>query len=334
VRLPSASIDTFRSLLAPQSVRVLGALSFEDRCLAVPEWVSDTCSYAGELMLLQINDPEEAFPNYRELASRKIRANAEMLERRGIPFRAEPVPLLAPEDKLLEIFTGFRASFREKVMILDITSLPKRFFCFLLMKLLDDPDFNDIIVTYTQTASAGYTQGHLAEDAMSPSYLPGFARAIGARDQTVTISIGFEVLGLARLLDDLRSKNQPNIILSFPCEPGSMRRQWNALREIASHKRLASAQDRLAVVSPWDAEELYVTLDRWKKRDGDLALAPFGPKPHSLGMTLFALKERCPMWYTQPRSYNPDYSTGRGTTIAYWVKHTGCVCYNRQVAVL
>ncbi|MNE96388.1 hypothetical protein D3C80_1945870 [compost metagenome] len=44
-------------------------------------------------------------------------------------------------------------------------------------------------------------------------------------------------------------------------------------------------------------------------------LAPFGPKPISLAMALYASRvytgqEHCSVNYTQPTVYNPDYSSG------------------------
>jgi hypothetical protein len=61
---------------------------------------------------------------------------------------------------------------------------------------------------------------------------------------------------------------------------------------------------------------------------GPLALAPFGPKPHTLGMALLAMKYDLAMHYTQPRVYHPDYSRGYGRTWAYVVKWNGRACYD------
>jgi hypothetical protein len=86
------------------------------------------------------------------------------------------------------------------------------------------------------------------------------------------------------------------------------------------------------VVAAWDAEQIYRTLVRWGGSARGLTLAPFGPKPHTLGMALYALKHGAGMYYAQPQAYNPDYCQGTGETWAYVVKWDGVMAYDRVVA--
>lgn len=70
------------------------------------------------------------------------------------------------------------------------------------------------------------------------------------------------------------------------------------------------------------------------------ALAPFGPKTVSLAMCLFAIaadrarRGAVPVYYTQPRRYAIDYTTGikevKGVPDikAYCVRHSGRDLYN------
>jgi hypothetical protein len=92
--------------------------------------------------------------------------------------------------------------------------------------------------------------------------------------------------------------------------------------------------DNIEVIAAWDAEMVYRTLDRWRIEANGLTLAPFGPKPHTLGMTLFAMKHGCGLYYTQPKSYHPDYSKGIGSSWAYIVKWGGIICYDRSVRLV
>lgn len=39
-------------------------------------------------------------------------------------------------------------------------------------------------------------------------------------------------------------------------------------------------------------------------------LAPYGPKPMSVGMAIYATMTESPVYYTQPKIYHPDYSAG------------------------
>jgi hypothetical protein len=91
------------------------------------------------------------------------------------------------------------------------------------------------------------------------------------------------------------------------------------------------SRDNLEVISAWDTEQVYRTLELWEQDTEGLALAPFGPKPHSLGMALFAIRHDSGLYYTQPKSYNPNYSKGQGDSWAYVVKWDGVPCFDRSV---
>ena len=60
-----------------------------------------------------------------------------------------------------------------------------------------------------------------------------------------------------------------------------------------------------------------------------LAFAPFGPKPTSAAMCLYAMQRDSSVHYAQPTVYHPDYSRGvrnndpAVAVSAYWVKHEG-----------
>lgn len=54
-----------------------------------------------------------------------------------------------------------------------------------------------------------------------------------------------------------------------------------------------------------------------------VALAPFGPKPISAAMCLYAAQTGMPVYYSQPKTYSVGYSSGVGTAFGYWVKQDG-----------
>lgn len=55
--------------------------------------------------------------------------------------------------------------------------------------------------------------------------------------------------------------------------------------------------------------------------------APYGPKPLSIAMALFSSLTNSPVYYTQPKKYNPEYSKGKGTVNAYVLKQNGKSLY-------
>jgi hypothetical protein len=51
-------------------------------------------------------------------------------------------------------------------------------------------------------------------------------------------------------------------------------------------------------------------------------------------MTLFAIENDIGIYYTQPKSYNPRYTTGAGKSWAYVVKWQGIAAFNRMPVTL
>lgn len=335
MRLPWGQLeDIVEVFLSREEFSVLGCLSFEERCRAVPErlW-SPRCQ---GIELLEIYDPPNAFPDYSEKTRRKIEENRRLLTLANLRFRPVVTELLADEDKLLDHLEGCRNELRRaRTLILDITCLPKRFFCFILKRILLFEPFENVVVTYTQPGVNGYTAHHLAEDPMTCENLPGFAAAPPPRGDTLVVAVGFESLSIRSLLEVYRDKTKDaRIILSFPADVVTIRREWSTLAEMTSGDYRSIGIDSLEVIAAWDVEAVYEALVRWNDdSENGLTLAPFGPKPHSLGMALFAMKHDCGLYYTQPKSYHPEYSNGQGTSWGYVVKWAGISCFDRHVRI-
>lgn len=329
MRLPWGTIDRIAIPFLTAEYLLISAVSFEDRCCHVPLLLGPD---AKAIALLQINDPDDAFPNYSDEIQDRTKKNKNKLEARNIKSEPQICKLLDPEERMLQILEKYQSV--AATVVLDITSLPKRFFCFILKRLLLMDEFRNVIVTYTQGGPSGYSQDHLAEDAMSPDYLPGYAPPLLTKSNTVVVGVGFESLGLRALLDQYSEGNIPKMLLAFSSDFDAMSRQWDTIRQVLADD--GKERDRpkkfdLEVVAAWDAERVYRVLKYWYEEESrGLLLAPFGPKPHSLGMALFALHNECGMSYTQPKSYNPNYTKGSGTCWGYVVKWEGISCYDRR----
>jgi hypothetical protein len=328
VRLPWGKLENIYNLFLDKlDFITLGCLSFEERCCVVPEWLSKS---SKGLELIQIKDPTDAFPDYSHEIGVKTELNRINLLASKVHFTEHSADLLANEDRLLNYLKICTEKYPSVTsVVLDITSLPKRYFCFLVKRMLIQNDLRNIIVTYTEPGSAGYTSQHLAEDPMTCDHLPGFAAPLPPTDTTIVVSVGFESLSIKPLLEVYSGeKKKTKMLLAYPPNGINTRRQWNTLRRMVSDTQ--EIRGNLEVIAGWDSEQVYKTLEQWRQDSDGLALAPFGSKPHSLGMALFALKYDCGLYYTQPKSYNPGYTTGRGETWAYVVKWDGIPCYERH----
>jgi hypothetical protein len=173
MRLPWGTIDRIAIRFLTAEYLLISAVSFEDRCCHVPLLLGLD---AKAIALLQIDDPDDAFPNYSDEIKDRTDKNKSKLEKRGIKSVPQICKLLDPEERMLQILEKYRSA--ATTVVLDITSLPKRFFCFILKRLLLMDEFRNVIVTYTQGGPSGYSQDHLAEVHRRSQSLTGRARQI------------------------------------------------------------------------------------------------------------------------------------------------------------
>ncbi len=325
--LPSGQFPLFADLVRGKKCVLIGALSFEERCCSLPTTVGSG-NAQNKIVLFKIKDPVDGFPNYSHEIERRIETNRDLLNSRRIEFDEIPTDLLVSEDDLSDMLQIFKSN-RSTLYILDVTSLPKRYFCYFLKHLIRREWCQDLLVTYTMVGPEGYSAQHLTASPMTCAPLPGFSSAWQIGGDTLVISLGFESLNVRSILDVYPKQRGPKILMSFPCSTAVIRRQWNMLRQIFSKGQISLLKEDIKSVATWDAEEVFITLKYWEKECDSLALAPFGTKPHSLGLALYAIQSGSGMYYTQPKSYNPDYSKGTGESWGYLVKYEGIPCFDR-----
>ena len=102
-------------------------------------------------------------------------------------------------------------------LVIDITSLPKRVFFWIVKKALNCPcRLENIIVTYTEPER--YAMGQLAENPEEWDALPGFREARRSPSaQKLIIGVGFEFLGLPSLVEAGLFSNLKLCSCAFPC---------------------------------------------------------------------------------------------------------------------
>jgi hypothetical protein len=309
----------------------VACLSFEERCTAVP-LLAHSIRAESRQILVRIDDPDDAFPNYREEIGELIKDNEKRLSEGGAKIDVLPAPLLATEDDILDIIGRVQAAATTGAVVLDITSFPKRYFCLMLKRMLRSSRFENILVTYTGAGEVGYTSDHLARDPLPCDHLPGFAGTSSLGTGILVCSLGFEALNIQSIVSTYPNSAGFKFIMSFPAPVDMVRRQWNMLRQILPEHEQPALSQNIRAVANWDAEQVYRVLKYWlqDRTDRELALAPFGIKTHSLGMALFAVENDISIYYTQPKSYNPRYTSGAGMRRAYVVKWEGVPAYARM----
>ncbi|MEK6283839.1 MAG: hypothetical protein AABN95_26075 [Acidobacteriota bacterium] len=213
-------------------------------------------------------------------------------------------------------------------IVLDITSFPKRFYFPILRTLMNSTHVRNVVVTYTSAASYAPDDEHnpLYEDVGEDwRILPGFGGS--SPEELWIVSIGFLVESLRRYVGDNPDKKM-KILVPFPSPLAVLRRTWESVANLEEgHSDVRFEKIR---VEPLDISG---TFDRILSLAGKpekvLAFAPFGPKPMSAAMCLYAIQRDSSIHYAQPTVYNPDYSIGiknnnpNDAVVAYWLKHEG-----------
>ena len=310
----------------------LGTLGTEDRCTSA---FSQLKPVVGRQKLLKVIDPHlsqkaQFHQRFEDVESVFINAGVDA----GDIIDAN---LLENTDRISEISEAFRREANGKV-ILDISSMPKRWFFPIMRFLAQDPDIDDLIVCYSVASRYG---DQLSSDPLPLRPLPTFdkPRADASYDDLV-VGVGFAPLGMK----DLFEKDIKKIRYLFPFPPGPPNyfRNWEFLRVLESEveNRNLRTEDRWQVHT-FDVPDAFEALCRaTNSGDRSCALAPFGPKTHSLAMCLFALaleragSQPAHVYYTQPKRYALDYSVGTAATLngtldikAYCIKLNGRQLY-------
>ncbi len=305
---------------------LLGSLSTEERSLAVIGQLH-LRNRLDQAVLMRIIDPPSYFDDITEarLEERFMEMNS-----LGIDSSYLKIPeygLFERTDTFVQGVLNF-AKISSGNVIVDISTFPKRIFFPVVRMLLENKSIVNLIATYTVARSYSLV---LAEDPEPWNHLPLFApiKYPEPEVKVLLIGIGFQPLGLPDFFDQGYSSVSVKLLLPFPPGPPRFQRNWEFIRILEKNLSPPATTEPIRINS-MDVSECFDTVCSVTER-GSLysVLAPYGPKPISLAMCLYATLVGAPVYYTQPRAYNPDYSIGFGTvdgvpeTYAYCLRLEG-----------
>jgi len=284
---------------------LFGSLSTEDRCLAVRNTLYNRHSL-NNTYLAQIRDADSL---YSIVISQLIRNRTQDLLQLGgsIHDIGQHELFESPETVIAAALKFSKSSIGN--VIIDISALPKRFF-FLAIKTFLNTQVTNIIATYTIPAQ--YRSDEIAEDFQPWRPLPTFAaQSHDIPIQEFFVSVGHITMGLPEELESMSRNTKVKIFLPFPGHSQSIKRNWQFVQTI-QEALPEGMKPILKVVHARDVSESFdhivADTDHGVR---EALLAPFGPKPISLAMCLYACKNtNSRVYYTQPRIYPPDYSVG------------------------
>lgn len=323
---PWGSVDWALSLSSQKPWQFVGAIGTEERSLCSWIQMRGQGAVTGELFAeIQDEDSEK----YRDRTRDALDARrSEFIQNGGNLATIRNIKLMV-EWFRIEAFAR-EAEVMGTSVVLDITSLPKRYFFLLLKILVTSANVRNLLVTYTSPASYA-DDAPLYEDIEPWKTMPGFGGTINKQELWI-ISVGFLVESLRHYVGDNRSEKM-KILIPFPAPLAALRRTWKSVADLEQ----GYVGDRFEKYRV-DTLDMSAAFDRIRSLAGNpqknLAFAPFGPKPTSAAMCLYAIQNNSSVHYPQPTVYHPEYSIGIrnndpvSAVSAYWIKHEGEFLYD------
>lgn len=287
----------------------IGCASMEDRSTAVAHEFS--YKLGQDRLCFQINDRPS---RYKVEVERRTGAQKALFRACGFQdahFREFKIDENSGViNRAIDEFVGNCTS---RSLIVDITSLPKRYFFLIIKKVIKLDQFENILVTCTDPER--YSEEKLAEGHLGWAALPGFNGPMKEpENKKLVIALGFEPLGLPELYGTgLFTRSEVHLLLPFPASPDKYKRNWDFMRQLIP---VPSGADAIHRVDASNVPDTFLQIVKLTENGASFAqLAPFGPKGVSLSMCLYACmfdgQEEMPsIYYTQPTVYNAEYSTG------------------------
>lgn len=323
---PWGSIGSVLSLTDSKTWHLIGAIGTEERSLCAWREMRRLGCIQGEFFaeVHDVDSDKYRDRNQRALATRRDEFN----QSGGSPAGISKFELMAELFQIAQ-FANLAAQAGPSI-VLDVTSFPKRYFFPILRALVKKTSVRNLLVTYTSPASYA-DDAPLYENIESWKTLPGFGGTGGKTDAWV-VSVGFLIESLRHYVVD-HPQEKMNVLIPFPAPLSALRRTWSSVANLEQgilDGRFAKFRvDTLDLSAAFDR---IVSLGMNPARE--LAFAPFGPKPTSVAMCLYALQKESSVHYAQPTVYHPDYSCGvknsdpETAISAYWIKHEGEFLYS------
>ena len=304
---PWGAVSWLMPRLKKDDWQIVGCVAAEERSLAILDYRSNVFSFGRADFFCIEDQPSEFAAECSALRAANLVKFKSIAGIRGLTYDAK----LLQSVKTLQTLMSKILNNDTENLILDISSLPKRFFFPLTRWILANNKVKNFVVMYTLPEQ--YTPEQLAYEPDNWAQLPTFQTLnveTNAKTDCVVVGVGFVPFGLPGLLRHDYSGAKVMLILPFPPGPPQAQRTWQFVYEIERECKLAD--DRQIVrVNAYDVagcfDEINAITECGAKKT---ILAPYGPKPHSLAMCLYAIARDADVFYTQPRFYHPRYSSG------------------------
>lgn len=293
--------------------KLISCLSIEDRTSATIDILAESKSFDSGLFI-KVLDPPSAFSKSAESL---ININERKLLKINSNITIEECHLLEKIHVVIDIVNNFVPSGSENIL-LDISTFPKRFF-FPILKTLLKKNIKNLIVSYSNPL--GYCNTELSFNPNPWEHLPLFMPTEHPEPtiDAAFVGVGFMPFSLPNLLGSHYTDIPVNFLFPFPPGPPNYQRTWDFMRKIEKSYTFKQ-NDKIIRLSSNNVSDAFEIIKRESEYGSKHVLfAPYGPKPVSLAMALYASLNSNPVYYTQPTMYNPHYSKGIGNVYGFCI---------------
>lgn len=294
---------------------LITCLSTEERFIGTFNLLSFENKLNGA-QFIKINDPAEFTPKE---TVKKLSENEGIIRHSNkIKTSIYEIDLLAQNSEIINLIKTIKANSSENVVI-DISTFPKRFFFPIIKHFLLDGNFKNLIISYVTPQK--YSQEKLSEEPEPWDHLPFFMPVKYPEDspELAIISVGFMPFGLPNLLKDNYSNIPVKLLFPFPPGSPNYQRTWEFIMKIEKSYKLKPS-DSIERINAIDITDSYNhILNLTQNGQKGVIFAPYGPKPISAAICIYASLTNSPVYYTQPKYYNPGYSYGIDTVLGYYI---------------
>lgn len=318
---PWGSIDWLLSLSPEKSWGFVGCLGTEERSLCSWSYLK-SLDCLNNVVFSQIRDIDSV--KYGNASRAAIHCRRDEFIKQGGDLDSVHEYCLMSELFQIMSFAN-KANSVGSSIVLDITSFPKRFLFPILKKLVVSTAVKDLVITYTAPSEYAPVGDPLYENIEPWKTLPGFGGRTDPYDQLV-VSIGFMVESLNKFIDS-NPDGRLKLLVPFPAPLSIQKRTWTSVFNLEKEFADGFLKYRVETLDMSTAFDRILSIAGNPARS--LGFAPFGPKPTSVAICLYAMQQNSPVYYPQPIHYHPGYSKGiryndaASAISAYWVKHDG-----------
>ena len=307
----------------------IGCISYEDRCMAAIN-LSIT-SRTLPFFLFAVDDDECSNPTWKEKCASKtlrnwakVEENFREIEIVGRMNKKTYKMSKRNEDvlHLIKDIEMLRASHfydRPSRCVLDVTCIPSFFALQMMKAILEAPLINELVVLYTKPDD--YPEKVLKvspPDKTRPDFLQLYGRKV-RRNVKWIVSVGFDNDSVqnAKRADESLTIDETYVVVPFP----GYRPEY-VVRCLTENSALLKRGQNFYYAPADNPFKSYALIKELVKGDhNSFILSSFGPKPMAIGFALAAIEFGLPFLHVQATNYNPNFSSGSGKTMAFWVKH-------------